>query len=160
MGFSLMIKIMFVCHGNICRSPMAEFLFLDILKKRGLRDKFYISSSATSNEEIGNSVYTGTKKILDSLGISTKGKYAVQLTTSDGEKYDYFIGMDNRNIINIKAILDNSYHHKINKLLDYTNNPRDISDPWYSGNFELTYRDILEGCEAFLEFVLRENMLY
>lgn len=152
-----MIKIMFVCHGNICRSPMAEFLFLDMVKKRGLSDKFYIASSATSTEEIGNGVYSGTKKILDRLGISTKGKYAVRLTAADGEKFDYFIGMDNRNIINMKAILENGHYHKIIKLLDYSDNPRDISDPWYSGDFELTYRDILEGCEAFLEFVLEEK---
>ena len=155
-----MIKIMFVCHGNICRSPMAEFLFLDMVKKSGLGDKFYIASSATSTEEIGNGVHSGTKKIFDRLGISTKGKYAVQLTAADGEQFDYFIGMDNRNIINMKAILDSSYHKKISKLLDYSDNPRDISDPWYSGNYEMTYRDILEGCEAFLQFVFRENMLF
>lgn len=154
-----MIKVMFVCHGNICRSPMAEFILKDIIKKRGLEDKFIISSSATSTEEIGNPVHPGTRKKLSSFNINTSGKKAVQITKSDYEKYDYIFLMDNNNIRNIKRIIDSDPDNKICRFLDITNNPRDIADPWYTGNFDETYNDILEGCTAFIEKLESENII-
>jgi protein-tyrosine phosphatase len=146
-----MIRIMFVCHGNICRSTMAEFVFKDIVKKRGLGDMFFIASSATSTEEIGNPVHNGTKKKLAEHGISAEGKYAVQICKNDYEQYDYLIGMDNRNITNMHRILGQDPEKKIYRLLDFTENPRDIADPWYTGNFDLTYDEVCEGCEELLK---------
>ena len=154
-----MIKVLFICHGNICRSPMAEFILKDIIKKRGLEDKFIISSSATSTEEIGNPVHPGTRKKLSSFNINTSGKKAVQITKSDYEKYDYIFLMDNNNIRNIKRIIDSDPDNKICRFLDITNNPRDIADPWYTGNFDETYNDILEGCTAFIEKLESENII-
>lgn len=149
-----MTKIMFVCHGNICRSPMAEFVLKDMVNKKGLKDMFYIASSATSTEEIGNPVHYGTKSKLREVGISTEGKYAVQLTKKDYDKYDYFIGMDERNIINMCRILKDDPDKKIHKLLDFTcSKGSDIADPWYSGNFEQTYKDVYEGCKKLLEYI-------
>lgn len=152
-----MINVMFVCHGNICRSPMAEFLFRDIVTKKGLGGDFHIASSATSTEEIGNPVHYGTRNKLNEYGISTKGKYAVQLTRKDYDKYDYLIGMDQRNIININKIVGSDGKNKVKKLLDFTANSRDIADPWYTGDFDQTYRDIYEGCEALLDYIMSNN---
>jgi protein-tyrosine phosphatase len=146
-----MIKILFVCLGNICRSPMAEFVFKDMVKKQGLADQFYIASAATSREEIGNPVHPGTRKKLNSLGISVAGKYATQLCKKDAEIYDYILGMEQRNIINIHKIIGENTNNKVCRLLDLTNKPRDIADPWYTGDFEQTYNDIYEGCTALLE---------
>ena len=154
-----MIRVLFICHGNICRSPMAEFILKDIIKKRGLEDKFIISSSATGTEEIGNPVHPGTRKKLSSFNINTSGKKAVQITKSDYEKYDYIFLMDNNNIRNIKRIIDSDPDNKICRFLDITNNPRDIADPWYTGNFDETYNDILEGCTAFIEKLESENII-
>lgn len=152
-----MINVMFVCHGNICRSPMAEFLFRDIVTKKGLGGDFHIASSATSTEEIGNPVHYGTRNKLNEYGISTKGKYAVQLTRKDYDKYDYLIGMDQRNIININKIVGSDGKNKVKKLLDFTANSRDIADPWYTGDFDQTYRDIYEGCEALLDYIMNQD---
>ena len=144
-----MIKILFVCHGNICRSPMAEFVMKDLVKKAGLSDEFYIASAATSTEEIGNGVHYGTRKKLAEFGISVDGKYAVQLKKSDYAKYDYIIGMDSYN-------LPNDTENKIQLLLDWSDNPRDIADPWYTGDFDVTYNDVLEGCTALLKEIKKE----
>lgn len=152
-----MIKVMFVCLGNICRSPMAEFVLKDMVAKRGLQDDFLIASSATSSEEIGNPVHYGTVNKLRQYGISTKGKYAVKLQKSDYDAYDYILGMEERNIYNMKRILGEDTDHKIYRLLDFSNNSRDIADPWYTGNFDKTYEDIVEGCEAFLSYVLEKK---
>lgn len=146
-----MIKILFVCHGNICRSPMAEFVFKDMIQKRGLADQFYIASSATSREEIGNPVHHGTRNKLNQLGISVEGKYAIQLCKKDADKYDYIIGMDQRNIVNIYRIIGENTKNKVCRLLDLTKAQRDIADPWYTGDFDQTYQDIYEGCSALLE---------
>ncbi len=156
-----MINVMFVCHGNICRSPMAEFLFRDMITKRSLGSQFHAASSATSTEEIGNPVHYGTRNKLNEYGISTKGKYAIQLTGKDYDKYDYIIGMDQRNIININKIVGTDRKNKVRKLLDFTSDSRDIADPWYTGDFDQTYRDIYEGCEALLDYILiqKENKL-
>ncbi len=150
-----MIRIMFVCHGNICRSPMAEFIFKDFVKKRGLEDFFNIASSATSTEELGNPVYHGTKNKLKAYGISTEGKRAVQLSKKDYEKYDYLIAMDSMNITNIHRILEHDSKKIVYRLMDFTENPRDITDPWYTGNFDQTYSDIAEESEALLNYILR-----
>ncbi len=145
-----MLKIMFVCHGNICRSTMAEFVMKDMVKKEKLEDKVYIASSATSREEIGNPVHYGTRNKLREHGISTEGKYAVQLTKQDYAEYDYILGMDSYNIRNILRITDGDPDKKVAKLLDFTSG-RDIADPWYTGNFDATYDDVLEGCTALLK---------
>ena len=148
---------MFVCHGTICRSPMAEFVFKDMVKKEGLEKEFLISSSATSTEEIGNGVHFGTRKKLAEFNISTKGKYAVRLTKKDYFDYDYIIGMDDQNIRNIFYILGEDKQNKVSKLLDFENGGN-IADPWYTGNFDETYNDILKGCKAFLEFLKRNQL--
>ena len=146
-----MIKIMFVCHGNICRSPMAEFVLKDMVKKFKKENEFYIASSATSREEIGNGVHYGTRKKLNEFGIKTDGKVAVQLTEADYDNYDYIIGMDSYNIRNIFRIVGEDYKHKVYKLLDFANRDADIADPWYTGNFDETYNDVKEGCECLLK---------
>lgn len=149
-----MIKVLFVCHGNICRSPMAEYVFRDLAEKRGLSGSFHIASAATSTEEIGNPVHYGTRDKLKEYGISTEGKKAVQLKKQDYNKYDYLIGMEQRNIINMKKILGMDTGNKIKRLLDFSENPRDIADPWYTGDFNLTYEDVYEGCNAFLNHIV------
>lgn len=146
-----MKKILFVCHGNICRSPMAEFVFRDMIKKASLSDKVYIASAATSREELGNPVHPGTRAKLSPLGISTSGKYAVQMTKDDYYKYDYLFAMDSYNIRNMLRITGGDPDGKIMRLLDITDSPRDIADPWYTGNFDDTYNDIVEGCETLLK---------
>ncbi|MBQ9782754.1 MAG: low molecular weight phosphotyrosine protein phosphatase, partial [Clostridia bacterium] len=133
-----MKRIMFVCLGNICRSPMAEFLMKDLLKKKNLQDDFYISSSATSTYEIGNPVHYGTKRILDKLGIDCSKKRAVLLTKSDYDKYDLFIGMDESNRRSMIRLFDGDKQNKVKLLLDYTNNPRSVADPYYTGGFDVT----------------------
>ncbi len=148
-----MIKIMFVCHGNICRSTMAEFVFRNMVENKGIGDEFFIASSATSTEEIGNPVHYGTRKKLAEHGISTEGKVAVQLNKKDYDKYDYILGMDQRNIVNMNRILGKDPGKKIRRLLDFTNHPKDIADPWYTGDFEATYRDVVDGCEGLLKFL-------
>ncbi len=154
-----MTKILFICHGNICRSPMAEFLLKDMVAKARLSTRFYISSAATSSEEIGNPVHYGTRNKLRSVGISTAGKYARQMTRGDYSEYDYLIGMDTWNIRNMLRICGGDPEHKIYRLLDFSADPRDIADPWYTGDFETTYTDILEGCEALLQKCKEEDHL-
>ena len=154
-----MIKVLFICLGNICRSPMAEFVFRDMVQKRGLAARFHIASAATSSEELGNPVHRGTTEKLKEYGISTKGKYAVQLKKKDYQEYDYLIGMEYRNIRGIQRIIGSDSEHKVSMLLDFTGNPRDIADPWYTGNFDKTYDDILEGCEGFLNYLESQNLL-
>lgn len=146
-----MIKILFICHGNICRSPMAEFLFKDMVSKAGVADDFEIASAATSTEEMGNEVHRGTKGILYSLGISTKGKTARQMTKKDYVYYDYLIAMDNWNLRNIARIIGNDSDNKVSLLLDHSSRKgQDIADPWYTGNFDITYNDIMEGLKGLL----------
>lgn len=148
-----MIKVLFVCLGNICRSPMAEFLFKDMVKKKKLEKTFLIESAGTSNEEEGNPVHYGTKSKMSELGISTEGKYARKLKKDDYDKYDYILAMETRNVKDSIRIFGGDKDNKVHKLLDYSNNPRDIADPWYTRNFEDTYNDIMEGLEAFLEYL-------
>jgi len=147
-------RIMFVCHGNICRSPMAEFIFKKLIKDHGLSDQFYVSSSATSTEEIyggiGNPVYPPARVELARHGISCDDKRAIQLQASDADKYDLFVGMDSENIRNMHRILPPSSHHKIKKLMDYTNRCGDVADPWYSDRFDIAFSDIWDGCQSLL----------
>ncbi len=149
-----MIKILFVCHGNICRSPMAEFVMKDLVKKAGLEENFFIASAATSTEEIGNPVHRGTQKKLAEHGISCAGKHAVQLKKQDYDSYDYLIGMDSWNIKNMLRIVGEDAEKKICKLLQYANREDDIADPWYTGDFQETYEDVLAGCQGLLKTIL------
>jgi protein-tyrosine phosphatase len=148
---------MFVCHGNICRSPMAEFIMKSIISKKGMEKDFFISSSATSTEEIlgniGNPIYPPAKEELKKHGILCDDKRAVQLKQSDYDKYDLFIGMDSMNIRNMRHILNNDPKNKIHKLMDYTQHKGDVADPWYSGNFTVAYNDIYDGCKSLLDFL-------
>ena len=143
-----MLKIMFVCHGNICRSPMAEFVMKDIVKREGREKDFFIASSATSCEEIGNPVHYGTVGKLSQYKISCDGKRAVRLRKEDYDKYDLFIGMDRYNIINMMKILGEDSQKKIHTMLEYVGSDREVADPWYTGDFDKTYDDIKSGCEA------------
>ena len=153
-----MIKIMFVCHGNICRSPMAEFVLKDMVKKAGRENEFVIASSATSTEEIwggvGNPVYPPARDELKKHGISCEGKRAVQVKKSDYENYDYLICMDENNMRNIRRIIGSDPEDKVVKLLSFTGENRNVADPWYSGDFETCYRDIYNGCKALLETLI------
>ena len=150
-----MIEVMFVCLGNICRSPMAEFVLKDLVRKRGLEDNFYIESSATSSEETGNDVHYGTVRKLQLEGIPVEHRMARKLRKDDYEKFDYILAMESRNIPNILRIIEEDKDNKVCRLLDYSESPRDIADPYYTGNFDRTYDDILEGCITFLENVLK-----
>lgn len=147
-----MHKILFICHGNICRSPMAEFLLKDIVKKRGLADTFEIASAATSREEIGNPVHYGTRTKLAQFGISVAGKHAVQVTKRDYEHYDLLLVMDSNNIRNLRRVIGEDTQNKVHLLLDYTERKGEsIADPWYTGDFDVTYNDIMEGLAGLLE---------
>ena len=149
-----MTRIMFVCHGNICRSPSAEFIMKKLVAEKKLSSQFFISSSATSTEEIwngvGNPVYPPMKKELENHGIDCSGKRAVQLKKEDYDNYDHFIGMDSANIRNMHRILGGDPEGKISKLMDYTKKGGDVADPWYSERFDVAYDDILEGCKCLL----------
>ena len=146
-----MKRILFVCHGNICRSPMAEFVMKDLVKKAGLEADFYIESAATSTEEIGNEVYPPAKRKLAEHGISTKGNTARQMTRRDYDRFDLLIGMDSWNFRNMNRICGGDPEAKIHLLMDFTEEPRDVADPWYTGDFEATWRDVFEGCSCLLE---------
>ena len=147
------MKILFVCHGNICRSPMAEYVLRDICEKRGIKG-VYIESAATSSEELGNGVHYGTRGILDRLGIDCSKKRARKITKSDYEEFDLLIGMDGANIQNMLRFWGDE-KHKLHLLSEFAENPnsRDISDPWYTGDFESTYRDVKAGCEGLAELL-------
>lgn len=149
-----MIKVMFVCLGNICRSPMAEFVFKDYVRKLGKEDEFYIESSATSMEEYGNPPHRGTVRKLNEEGIPMTPRFAKKLKREEYEKFDYILGMEERNIDNILGIVGEDTENKVYRLLDFSNRPRDIADPWYTGNFDITYDDIVEGCKSFYEYLV------
>ena len=146
-----MIKILFVCHGNICRSPMAEFILRDMVQKAGRSAEFEIASAATSTEELGNPVYPPARRELKAHGIDCTGKTARQLSWADYDRYDLFIGMDQRNLRAMHRILKGDPQKKIRLMMDYTSRPGDVADPWYTGEFGVTWRDVSEGCRGLLE---------
>ena len=152
-----MIKILFICHGNICRSPMAEFIFADMVRKAGLSDCFQIESAATSREEIGNDTHPGTKRKLKEEGIPIWPRQARQITKKDYQEYDYILAMEGYNLRNLKRVIGPDPEGKVHLLLEYTDRPGDIADPWYTGNFDETYEDIVEGLRGFLEYLERNG---
>ncbi len=150
-----MKKILFICYGNICRSPMAEFIFKKLVKERGLDGNFHIESVATSREEIGNDIYYLAKQKLKEKGVPFTAHRARQLRIDDYDNFDYLIGMEKYNIDALKKIVGIDYSNKVTRLLDYTDNPRDIADPWGTGLFEKAYQEIYEGCEALLAYLTK-----
>jgi len=147
------IKILFVCLGNICRSPMAEFIMKELVKKRGLEDEFEISSAATSSEELGNAVYPPVQALLRKRGISCDGKFAVKICAADYDKYDYIIGMDSSNMRNMQRIFGGDREGKLYKLMSFTGSDRDVADPWYTRAFSDTENDVYNGCTALLNYL-------
>ena len=154
-----MIKILFVCHGNICRSPMAQFVFQDMVNKRGLAEQFTIDSKATSTEELGNTPHCGTVRKMNEMGIPIIPHRASQITRRDYAEYDYIIGMDTWNIRNMNRIFGGDPEGKIYKLLAFGGDGRDIADPWYTGNFDETYEDVCDGGEDFLRYHEENNII-
>lgn len=150
-----MIKLLFICHGNICRSTMAQFVMQDLVNRTGHSDEFYIDSMATSTEEIGNGPHYGTVSKMREEGIPMQPHRATQVRRKDYKNFDYIIGMDQWNYRNMMRIFGSDPDDKVSLLLDYTDHPRDIADPWYSGDFDATYSDVKEGCEALLEHLLQ-----
>lgn len=148
-----MIRVLFVCHGNICRSTLCESVFTYMVKERGIADQFYIDSCATSTEETGNPPHRGTVNKLREAGIPLVPHRARQIKWSDYEKFDYIIGMDTWNIRNLTRMLKGDPEGKVYKLLSFSGSGRDIADPWYTGDFDVTYDDIVEGCEGFLAYL-------
>ena len=148
-----MTKVLFVCHGNICRSPMAEFVMKDLVRKAGADERFFIASAATSTEEIGNPVYPPARCKLAEHGIGCAGKTARQMTAADYREYDLLIGMDSANLRNMRRICGGDPEGKIRLLMDFTDRPGDVADPWYTGDFETTWRDIFAGCRGLLEWL-------
>lgn len=148
-----MVKILFVCHGNICRSPMAEFVMKDLVRKAGRAAEFSIASAATSTEEIGNPVYPPARRMLAAHGIDCTGKTARQLRKADYAQYDYLIGMDQANFRNMQRMCGGDPDGKIHLLLDFTDRPGQVADPWYTGDFQATWEDVLEGCEGLLRHI-------
>lgn len=146
-----MTKVLFICHGNICRSPMAEFVLRELVRKRSLDDRFEIASAATSAEELGNPVHSGTRRKLAEHGIRCDGKTARRLTRADYDRYDLLVGMDAYNLRNMQNLFGGDPQHKLHKLLSFCGEGGDVADPWYTGDFEQTWRDVLRGCEALLD---------
>ena len=148
------IRILFICHGNICRSPMAEFVMKQLVREQGLENSFVIESAATSTEEIGNDVHPGTKRLLDAHDIPYERRHARQLRADDASAWDYLIGMDSANVRNIRRMLGVDVEGKVFKLMEFARSSADVADPWYTGDFETTYADVLEGCRGLLEHIL------
>lgn len=152
-----MIKVMFICHGNICRSTMAQSVFSHIVNTNAMSSKFLIDSSATSREEIGNPPHIGTKRILEKNNIKLVDHRAKQITNSDASNFDYLICMDQNNVHNLKRLINRDYHHKISLLLDYPSLYRDIRDPWYTNNFHETYFDVHTGCTHLYDYLIKNH---
>ena len=153
-----MTRVLFVCHGNICRSPMAEFVMKDLVKKAGLEKEFLIESAATSREEIGNPVYPPAQQKLAEHGIDCSGKTARQLQNDDYEKYDLLIGMDRANLRNMYRICGGDFDEKMHLLMDFTDRPGEVADPWYTDDFDTTWRDVEEGCQGLLQKIINKEV--
>lgn len=153
-----MIKILFVCHGNICRSPMAEYVFKYLVEKENLSDKFYITSSAVSSEELGNPIHFGTRRILTEKGIPFGDHRSTKFTGADYDNFDYIVIMDSSNQRLINRIIGSENPEKVHTFLSFAGQSRDIADPWYTGNFEETYRDVMLASKAFLEYLKKEGI--
>ncbi len=151
-----MTKILFVCHGNICRSPMAEFVMKNIVEQAGLQQEFEIESAATSTEEIGSGVYPPVKRLLTEHGISCEGKRARQITKQDYDKFDYIVGMDSANMRNMLRIFGEDRQGKLSLLKDYTDFPGDVADPWYTRDFKLTWNEVADGCRGLLQAIMSD----
>ena len=147
------IRILFACHGNICRSTMAQSVFTYLVEQAGLEDTFYVDSAATSREEIGNPPHYGTERKLAEVGIPLIPHRARQMTRKDYLEYDYLIGMDSANIRNMERIAGGDPQNKIYKMMEFAGSSRDVADPWYTGDFDATYRDVMAGCKGFLEYL-------
>ncbi|NBI67136.1 low molecular weight phosphotyrosine protein phosphatase [Pseudoflavonifractor sp. 60] len=154
-----MTKILFVCHGNICRSPMAEFVMKDLVKKAGLESEFLIESAATSTEEIGNPVYPPARRKLAEHGIDCAGKTARQLRNEDYERYDLLIGMDRANLRNMHRICGGDFDGKLHLLMEFTDCPGDVADPWYTDDFETTWQDVLARCSRLLGWLISRDRI-
>lgn len=152
-----MVRILFVCHGNICRSPMAEFIMKDLVEQAGRSAEFSIASAATSREELGNEVYFPAKKKLREHGISCEGKTARQMTRQDYRDYDLLIGMDRRNLENMRRISGGDPEQKLHLLMKFAGKHSEVADPWYTGDFEATWQDVLEGCQGPLRFCMNQK---
>ena len=152
-----MYRILFVCHGNICRSPMAEFVMKDLTKKAGVADQFLIASAATSTEEIGNPVYPPARRKLAQHGLGCAGKQARQITQADYQSYDLLIGMDRANLRRMQRLCGGDPQGKLRLLMDYTSRPGEVADPWYTGDFEAAWQDVSQGCRGLLAALLAQN---
>ena len=148
-----MTGVLFVCHGNICRSPMAEFLFKDLVARRGLAERFHNESAATTTDEIGNAPHAGTCAILAREGVSCEGKRARQITRDDYERFDVIIGMDDANMRSMQRAFGGDPAGKLHKMMEFAGSERDVADPWYTGDFEATFRDVSDGCEGLLSWL-------
>ena len=151
-----MIKVLFVCLGNICRSPMAELIMKDLINKSGLNEKIYVDSAGTSDEEEGNPIYFLAQNKLEDNGIDTWGKFAKKMSYLDYDKFDYIIGMERKNIIDILQIIGTDHKNKVYRLMDFTSIPRDIDDPWYTRDFDKAYDEIKEGCQELLKYLAQK----
>ena len=152
-----MKKVLFVCHGNICRSPMAEAVFRHMLEERGLGERFAVDSAAVSAEEIGNPVYPEANRTLVAHGLPASNHHAWQLTRADYDRYDFFIGMDQENIYRMRQIFGGDSQRKVGLLLAYTEHPREVEDPWYTGRFDRVFDLITQGCQALLEALVADE---
>lgn len=152
-----MVRLIFICHGNICRSPMAESVAAYLVKQKGLENVVTVASAAAHTDEIGNPPHRGTREKLEKEGIPLIPHRARLLTWQDGERYDYFLGMDDWNVRDIRRILPRECDKKVFRLLDFTDSPRAIADPWYTGNFDATFSDVWKGCNALIDYLLRSH---
>lgn len=149
-----MTRILFICHGNICRSPMAEFVMRDLIEKAGVQDRFEVASAATSCEELGNPVYPPARRVLEEHGLSCRGKTARRIAAGDYEKYDWLIAMDESNVRDMRRFFPRDPDGKIHLLMDLSDRPRSVADPWYTGDFSTAWRDVQEGCCQWLKWLL------
>ena len=152
-----MKKILFVCLGNICRSPMAEFIMKHMVEERGIADEFYIESAATSYEEVGNPVYPPAKQVLQNRGINCSQKRARKITSDDYDRFDYIVCMDSNNLRKLQALFPNDNGKKISRILDFAGIKRDVADPWYTRDFSATEKDVSTGCEALINYIIKTN---